>query len=324
MNIVVTGAAGFIGSHLSEALCNSGHRVLGVDCLTEYYDPYEKRRNLDVIARMPGFTFVEADLRTADLRSIIDGASVVFHQAGQPGVRKSWAGGFAEYSEHNVLATQRLLEAARTAGTQRFVYASSSSVYGNAQRYPTFETDLPQPFSPYGVTKLAAEHLCGLYAANWGLSTVSLRYFTVYGPRQRPDMAMRRLADAAVTGAPFTLFGNGQQVRDFTYVSDVVAANVAAAFADVPPGTVVNIAGGSHAVMSDVIDLIGELAGTPLDIERSGDQAGDVIRTGGSVERANQLLGWEPRVTLRNGLSAEIGWCRLMNNMHPLAEMTAV
>jgi nucleoside-diphosphate-sugar epimerase len=174
------------------------------------------------------------------------------------------------------------------------------------------ETDLPRPFSPYGVTKLAAEHLCGLYAANWGVPTVSLRYFTVYGPRQRPDMAMRRLADAAVSGTPFTLFGDGRQVRDFTYVGDVVAANIAAGFADVPPGTVVNIAGGSHAVMADVIELVGELAGSPVLLQRSGKEAGDVQRTGGAVDRAYDLLGWEARTSLRDGLAAEVEWCRSM------------
>ncbi len=312
MRVVVTGAAGFIGSHLSEALCASGHQVLGVDCITDYYDPMEKRRNLMGLTRLPGFSFEEADLRTADLRPLIDSAAVVFHQAGQPGVRKSWSTGFNDYCEHNVKATQRLLEAARAVGTERVVYASSSSVYGNAPSYPTRETDLPRPFSPYGVTKLAAEHLCGLYAANWGVPTVSLRYFTVYGPRQRPDMAMRRLADAAVTGTPFNLFGNGRQVRDFTYVSDVVAANLAAGFGDVPPGTIVNVAGGSNAVMADVIEMIGNLAGAPIRLERSGSEAGDVQRTGGSTERAHELLGWEPRVSLVDGLAAQVAWSQSM------------
>jgi nucleoside-diphosphate-sugar epimerase len=312
MKTVVTGAAGFVGSHLSEALCAAGHEVLGIDCLTDYYDPAEKRRNLASTSRWPGFAFEEADLRTADLLPLIEEATVVFHQAGQPGVRKSWSTGFNDYCEHNVKATQRLLEAAKAAATPRVVYASSSSVYGNAPVYPTLETDLPQPFSPYGVTKLAAEHLCGLYAANWGLSTVSLRYFTVYGPRQRPDMAMRRLADAAVAGTTFSLFGDGRQVRDFTYVSDVVAANMAAAFADVAPGTVVNVAGGSNAVMADVIDLIGELAGSSVRLERAGNEAGDVQRTGGSTERAHELLGWEPRVSLREGLAAQVAWSQAM------------
>jgi len=310
VNVVVTGAAGFIGSHLSEALCASGHQVLGLDCITDYYDPREKRRNLLTLAQLPGFRFEEIDLRSTDLRPFLDGAVVIFHQAGQPGVRMSWGSGFSDYCEHNIKATQRLLEAAKAVATPRFVYASSSSVYGNAASYPTRETDLPGPNSPYGVTKLAAEHLCGLYTANWGLATVSLRYFTVYGPRQRPDMAIRRLADAAVTGTPFQLYGDGRQVRDFTFVSDVVSANIAAGFGDVPPGTVVNIAGGSHAVMTELIDVVGELAGTPVDCQRQPQEAGDVQQTGGAVDRAHELLGWEPRVSLREGLAAQVEWSR--------------
>jgi UDP-glucuronate 4-epimerase len=312
MKIVVTGAAGFIGSHLSEELCRMGHDVMGVDCVTDYYETSEKRRNLFLLSQFPTFTFEEIDLRTVDLRPLLDGAEVVFHQAGQPGVRKSWSTGFNDYCEHNVKATQRLLEAARAVNTPRFVYASSSSVYGNAPAYPTVETDLPRPFSPYGVTKLAAEHLCALYAANWGVPTVSLRYFTVYGPRQRPDMAIRRLVDAAVTGAQFSLFGDGRQVRDFTYVSDVVAANLAAGFEDVAPGTVVNIAGGSHAVMSDLIDMVGELAGSPVMLDRGPKEAGDVQRTGGTIDRAHELLGWEPVVRLRSGLAVQVEWSRAM------------
>jgi UDP-glucuronate 4-epimerase len=313
VNVVVTGAAGFIGSHLSEALCASGHHVLGIDCLTDYYDTTEKQRNLRGLNELPGFQFAEVDLRSGNLQSLLDGASVVFHQAGQPGVRMSWGSGFSDYCEHNIKATQRLLEAAKTVGTPRFVYASSSSVYGNAASYPTREADLPRPNSPYGVTKLAAEHLCALYTANWGLSTVSLRYFTVYGPRQRPDMAIRRLADAAVIGSPFQLFGDGRQVRDFTYVSDVVAANIAAGFGDVIPGAIVNIAGGSHAVMTDLIELVGELAGAPVDCQRHPKEAGDVHQTGGAIDRAFELLGWEPLVSLREGLAAQVEWSRSLH-----------
>jgi len=310
MNVVVTGAAGFIGSHLCETLCASGVQVLGIDCITDYYDPLEKQRNLLAMSRLPEFSFAEVDLRTADLRSLLDGAEVIFHQAGQPGVRMSWGTGFSDYCEHNIKATQRLLEAAKSVATPRFVYASSSSVYGNASTYPTKETDLPHPNSPYGVTKLAAEHLCALYTANWAVPTVSLRYFTVYGPRQRPDMAIRRLADSAVAGLPFNLFGDGRQVRDFTFVSDVVAANIAAGFRDVPPGTIVNIAGGSHVSMTQLIELVEELAGVPVACERSSTEAGDVQKTGGTTEKAHRLLGWEPRVTLRDGLTAQLEWSR--------------
>jgi UDP-glucuronate 4-epimerase len=316
MNVVVTGAAGFIGSHLCETLCASGVQVLGIDCLTDYYDPMEKLRNLGDMAHLPGFSFAEVDLRSGDLRSLLDGATVVFHQAGQPGVRMSWGAGFSDYCEHNVKATQRLLEAAKSVATPRFVYASSSSVYGNAASYPTKETDLPRPNSPYGVTKLAAEHLCALYAANWAVPTVSLRYFTVYGPRQRPDMAIRRLADCAVTGLPFTLFGDGRQVRDFTYVADVVSANIEAGFRDIAPGSVVNIAGGSHVAMTELIGLVEDLAGAPVAWERYATEAGDVQKTGGTTELAHRLLGWEPRVSLREGLTAQLEWSR-MHNLTP-------
>jgi len=315
MNVVVTGAAGFIGSHLCEALCAAGVKVLGIDSLTDYYDPQEKMRNLADMAHLPGFSFASVDLRTGDLRTLLDGATVVFHQAGQPGVRMSWGEGFSDYCEHNVKATQRLLEAAKAVATPRLVYASSSSVYGNATSYPTKETDLPHPNSPYGVTKLAAEHLCLLYAANWALPTVSLRYFTVYGPRQRPDMAIRRLADCAVTGQPFALFGDGRQVRDFTFVSDVVNANIEAGFRDVAPGTVVNIAGGSHVAMTELIEIVEDVAGVPVAWERYSTEAGDVQKTGGTTEAAHRVLGWEPRVSLRDGLTAQLEWSRARNPM---------
>lgn len=307
---VVTGAAGFIGSHLVDALLSSGGRVLGVDALTDYYDPEAKKRNLAEIGQLGTFEFRALDLRTADLAELLAGADVVFHLAGQPGVRGSFAEGFSLYVEHNILVTQRLLEAARAAGTRRIVFASSSSVYGNADHYPTGETTLPRPYSPYGVTKLAAEHLCSLYAANWGLPTLSLRYFSVYGPRQRPDMAMSRLVDSTLNGTPFPLFGNGAQVRDFTFVADVVAATVAAAAADAPPGTVLNVAGGSSASMNEVIDLIGALAGRQPVIERMPSEPGDVQRTGGSIDLAKAVLGWEPATALRDGLASQIAWAR--------------
>jgi nucleoside-diphosphate-sugar epimerase len=241
---------------------------------------------------------------------LLEGADVIFHQAGQPGVRASWAEGFADYCSHNVLATQRLLEAAKRAETARFVYASSSSIYGNAVAFPVKEEDLPRPESPYGVTKLAAEHLCSLYAGNFGLSTVSLRYFTVYGPRQRPDMAFRRLVRSAFTGEAFPLYGTGHQIRDFTYVDDIVQANLLAAEADIAPGTVVNIAGGTHAEMLEVIDLVGQLAGRSVVLERLPRQAGDVDRTEASTVAAAQALKWQPEVSLSEGLGAMVEWAR--------------
>jgi UDP-glucuronate 4-epimerase len=310
MRALVTGAAGFIGSHLSERLVAAGHLVTAVDCLTTHYDPAQKRANLAALRRLPGCVIVDADLRTGDLAPLLDGVDVVFHQSGQPGVRSSWDSGFPSYVEHNILVTQRLLEAVRDRPIERLVFASSSSVYGNAPIYPTSEADLPRPQSPYGVTKLAAEHLCTLYARTWDVPTVSLRYFTVYGPRQRPDMAIHRLIETALSGEPFPLYGDGHQVREFTFVDDVVEANLLAAAASVPPGSVVNIAGGSATSLMEVVGIVGELTESPVELDRRPAQPGDVERTGGSAERAAQLLGWEPRVPLREGLAAQLAWHR--------------
>lgn len=308
MHALVTGAAGFIGSHLTEALLRDGHRVTAIDCFTDYYDVAIKRANVAAYADDARVEVVEADLLDVDLRALLEPVDVVFHQAGQPGVRLSWGDSFAVYDRMNVLATQRLLEAANGAGLDRFVYASSSSVYGEAARYPTTEDDLPRPMSPYGVTKLAAEHLCGLYANQWAIPTVALRYFTVYGPRQRPDMAFHRLTRAALTGEPFPLYGTGDQVRDFTFVDDIVQANLRAAVADLEPGVVMNIAGGGAARLSDLIDLAGELAGRPVNLDRQPAAAGDILRTGGAIDRAVELLGWEPATDVHAGLKAELDW----------------
>jgi len=241
----------------------------------------------------------------------LSGVDAVYHQAAQAGVRLSWSDGFADYVGHNVLATQRLLEAVQRARpSARVVYASSSSVYGNQARYPTVETDLPKPFSPYGVTKLAAEHLCGLYAENWGVHTVSLRYFTVFGPRQRPDMSIHRLCQAAVDGSTFPRYGDGTQIREFTYVSDIVAGNLAAAERDVAPGTYLNLAGGAEITLNDLIELVADAAGVPVAVEPGPKMPGDAFRNGGAIDRARELLGWSPQVSLHDGLVAQIAWHR--------------
>lgn len=307
---LVTGAAGFIGSHLVDALLADGHEVVGVDAFTAYYDRATKEQNLAAARAHRRFRFVEADLRGADLVPLLDGVEVVYHQAAQPGVRLSWSDGFATYDACNVLATQRLLEAALQAGVRRVVYASSSSVYGNADRYPVSEDLLPRPHSPYGVTKLAGEHLCGLYADNHGLPTIALRYFTVYGPRQRPDMAFHKLIEGAIAGEPFPLYGDGSHVRDFTYVDDVVRANILAADADVAAGSVVNVCAGGSTRMSDVIGTVGDAVGSPVPVERHAEQPGDVRRTGGSNEAARRLLGWEPQTSLGDGIAAQVAWHR--------------
>jgi UDP-glucuronate 4-epimerase len=304
---VITGCAGFIGSHLAERCVARGDRVIGLDLLTDYYDVDQKWANLDRLSSLPGFEFVETDL-AAGFDDYAEQADVVFHQAGQPGVRASWRDQFDEYLSRNVQATQRVLEACVRRGVDRVVYASSSSVYGNAEHYPVDETMLPQPFSPYGVTKLAAEHLCSLYASNFGLSVVSLRYFTVYGPRQRPDMATHRLFEAALDGTPFPLFGTGEQLRDFTFVGDVVGANLLAAEVDVPPGLVANIAGGGECSMLELISTIEEIAGKRIEIDHRDPVRGDVRRTGGLTDVAHDELGWTPETALRDGLAIQHRW----------------
>lgn len=316
MQTLVTGCAGFIGSHVVDQLLAGGHAVRGVDCFTEYYDPARKHRNLEDALHAHRFELIDTDLRTSDVVALLDGVDVVYHLAGQPGVRLSWADGFPEYVSLNVLVTQRILEATRTRPVERLVYASSSSVYGDAPAYPVTETDVPRPHSPYGVTKLAAEHLCALYADNWRIPTVSLRYFTVYGPRQRPDMGFSRFFAAALAGEPIPVFGTGEQVRDFTYVADVVEATIRSGTAATPPGTVMNVAGGESVTVNELLGQLGRLLGRPLEVTHLPAQAGDVQRTGGATERARALLHWEPRTPLAEGLGRQLAWTDALSSEH--------
>ena len=308
MRALVTGAAGFIGSHLTDSLLADGHDVLGIDCFNDNYEIALKRANVGRARLHAAFRLEVADLARADLAALLEDRDVIFHLAAEPGVRPSWGARFDRYVHNNVVATQRLLEATATRPERRFVYASSSSVYGDAQGLPTSEDALPGPLSPYGVTKLAAEQLCRLYHAEHGVEAVALRFFSVYGPRQRPDMAFHRFCRAALDGAPIRLFGDGRQTRDFTYVADVVRAVRAAAGAPRAAGGVYNIGGGARVSLNRALEVIAAVAGRPLDVRRQGRQTGDVLHTGADIGRARADLGYAPAVDLEAGLQAELAW----------------
>lgn len=305
---IVTGCAGFIGSHLGERLVADGWEVVGIDAFTDYYEREAKLSNLQCLREESAFSLRELDLADAPLARELEGADVVFHLAAQPGVRASFGEGFAGYVRNNVLATQRVLEAALETGCRRVVWASSSSVYGEALSYPCAESQSTAPRSPYGATKRACEDVAAIYCG-LGLETVGLRYFTVYGPRQRPDMAFRRLCEAVVTGATFPLYGDGRQSRDFTFVADAVDATVRAGVAE-SPLPIYNVGGGEEATMEEVLALISELADEPLRLARHGAERGDVRRTSAETTLARTTLGWEPQVGLRTGLAEELAWVR--------------
>ncbi|MDY6826314.1 MAG: NAD-dependent epimerase/dehydratase family protein [Bacillota bacterium] len=302
---LVTGAAGFIGYHLAKRLLREGHRVIGVDCFADYYDPEIKKRNVADLLCNPDFTLRREDLvESAD--SLPKGVRWVFHQAAQAGVRASWGREFAHYTHHNILATQRLLEWARRSKPERIVYASSSSIYGAVEKLPMEEDDLPKPISPYGVSKLAAEHLCNLYHHNFGVPVVSLRYFTVYGPGQRPDMAFHRFIRAILDEKEVVVYGTGEQTRDFTFVEDIVAANLAAVQAERAAGRVYNIGGGTRISVNRVLQILHELTGKNIKIRRESVQAGDPLHTYADTSRARKELGFLPRTDLREGLAAMV------------------
>jgi nucleoside-diphosphate-sugar epimerase len=305
---LVTGAAGFIGSTLCERLTADGVDVVGLDCFTDFYARAVKERNLSRLKEHPRFRFVESTIRDADLSGLLRDRTHVFHLAAQAGVRKSWGRDFSAYMVNNIEATQLLLEAARSVPSlERLVYASSSSVYGDSVAIPMRETALPQPVSPYGVTKLAGEQLCHLYHTNYRVPAVSLRYFTVYGPRQRPDMSFHKFLRATIRTEPIRLYGDGEQTRDFTYVHDAVNATVAAATRGVP-GRVYNVGGGSRVSMNHVVEMIARVADKQPIVEVDPAQPGDMRHTYADTSQARADLGFRPQISLEEGLRAEYQW----------------
>lgn len=307
MRYLVTGAAGFIGSHLSERLLAEGHDVLGVDCFTDYYDRALKEANIAAIRGRQGFILAQNDLTGGDIRDLVDGSDAIFHLAAQPGVRGSWGRRFDVYIRNNITLTQRLLEVVAEHPIP-VVYASSSSVYGSVTEMPLREDGPALPVSPYGVTKLAAEHLANLYCRAYGIPVTSVRYFTVYGPRQRPDMAFTRWCEAVLAGRPLEVLGDGEQSRDFTFVADAVDATIRALRG--PAGGVFNVGGGSRATVNEVIGILGELTGERLPVQRKPPVRGDMMHTWADTARAREDLGWEPRTSLRDGLAAQLAWAR--------------
>jgi nucleoside-diphosphate-sugar epimerase len=308
---IVTGVAGFIGSHLAETLLKQGERVIGVDMVNDYYDTTLKHKNLSFLEKYPNFQLIEAEIQTLDWTTLLQDVEVVFHQAAQAGVRASWGDGFRSYTERNINATQVILEGAKQSKSlKRLVFASTSSIYGNAETMPTPETICPQPVSPYGITKLAAERLCWLYLYNFGVPVTALRYFTVYGPRQRPDMAFHKFFKAAIYDEAIGIYGDGQQTRDFTFISDAIAANLAAATVPEAVGEIFNIGGGSRVVLTEVLDKIDSIVGKPVTREHMEKARGDARHTSADVSKARAILGYNPQVTLGEGLAQEWEWIR--------------
>lgn len=303
MKCLVTGCAGFIGSTLTDSLLGEGHDVIGIDCLTDFYAPSIKMANISGALRNPRFEFLQEDILS---RTSFPEVDIVFHLAAQAGVRTSWGSDFAQYSRNNINVTQHLLEYYKKRSLKKFVYASSSSVYGEVP-LPMHEDLRPQPVSPYGVTKLAGEHLCYLYWKNYDLPTISLRYFSVYGPRQRPDMAIYKFVQAIWNNNPISMYGDGSQTRDFTYVSDVIDANQKAAVSDIE-GSIINIGGGSRISVNDLISIIEEYSDRTAQIRHIQSQSGDVSDTLAEISKAHQELHWIPVVTIRDGIRKYIRW----------------
>ena len=308
---IVTGVAGFIGSNLAETLLKKGDRIIGVDQVNDYYNVNQKRANIAHLQEYDGFKLIEDDIQNLDWQNLFKDVEVIYHQAAQAGVRASWGESFRHYTERNINATQVILEAAKDADSlKRFVYASTSSVYGNAETMPTSETIPPKPVSPYGITKLAAERMCWLYHQNFDVPVTALRYFTVYGPRQRPDMAFHKFFKAAIEDKAISIYGDGQQTRDFTFISDAVAANLAAATVPEAVGEIFNIGGGSRAVLMDVLATMEKVIGKPIKKEYVAKARGDARHTSADISKAKKILGFNPQVSLAEGLAREWEWIK--------------
>ena len=310
---LVTGVAGFIGSHLAERLIKEGHEVIGIDCFTDYYSRSIKEANVAKLLKLSGFKLIEGNLLSYDLDELLKDVHFIFHQAAQAGVRSSWGNEFEIYTNLNVLATQRLLEACKGLSIKKFVYASSSSVYGDSEELPIREEAILRPISPYGVTKLAGEHLCASYRKNYDIPVISLRYFTVYGPRQRPDMAFYKFMLALTKKLEIEIYGDGTQTRDFTFISDAVEGNILA-MKNKSSGEVYNIGGGSRVMVKEVLQVLEEITKREAKIVCRDVQKGDVRHTFAETVKARDILGYKPQVNLKTGLLKQWEWFESLSN----------
>ena len=309
---LVTGVAGFIGSHLAERLIAEGHEVVGIDCFTDYYSRSIKEANLEKLLTVPSFTFIEVDLLNCGLYALVKGANYIFHQAAQAGVRSSWGNELEVHTNLNVLATQRLLEACKGLSIEKFIYASSSSVYGDSEELPIREESVLKPVSPYGVTKLAGENLCASYWKNYDIPVISLRYFTVYGPRQRPDMAFHKFMQALTEDSEIEIYGDGTQTRDFTFISDAVEGNLLA-MGNSSLGEVFNIGGGSRVMVNEVLQTMEQITLRNTKTAYREVQKGDVKHTLADTRKAREILGYNPGIDLKTGLLKQWEWFQSIN-----------